>query len=409
MSNALTTEKKRVTQLPGRNELWQVVATSKKSDTASLTSASDMLKFQKQVLDIVKQRQDIEIKGARFVQQQMEKRERALKSQKGDGGTNISDLIKTSRVSISGGGIDFMPLVGKLTGVLGELSTPITAATGAILLLEQAAQHAAAEMRAFRAAQLTSGGTQYEVAVGRGIGRYVGMSGEDVAKSARSFADRITSDPYAQSTANRLGISPDMPGPNGKIDKLEGLLRFIDKLRQLSDAEAIRAARATGTEDFLPLRDLTDRNYEALKAVSRAGGAAMTPENLMRQANRDAGNQLRNQMGQDIYDGMGRAFRNDVDAIGRHLIPGMGEAGAQSDREMAEMQRRRQSQNGGDRHTTALEENNGHLSSLNQILRQGMYGGGERARGAVPGAVIGAGWATKQYLAQSHALGAFSL
>ena len=245
MSNALTTEKKRVTQLPGRNELWQVVATSKKSDTASLTSASDMLKFQKQVLDIVKQRQDIEIKGARFVQQQMEKRERALKSQKGDGGTNISDLIKTSRVSISGGGIDFMPLVGKLTGVLGELSTPITAATGRL------AAGAGGATRGGGNAGVSGSAThqrwtQYEVAVGRGIGRYVGMSGEDVAKSARSIADRITSDPYAQSTANRLGISPDMPGPNGKIDKLEGLLQFIDQLRQLSDAEAIRAARATG-------------------------------------------------------------------------------------------------------------------------------------------------------------------
>ena len=117
----------------------------------------------------------------------------------------------------------------------------------------------------------------------------------------------------------------------------------------------------------------------------------MTPENLMRQANRDAGNQLRNQMGQDIYDGMGRAFRNDVDAIGRHLIPGMGEAGAQSEpgnggnaAQASIAKRRRPAHNRAGREQRAFE-------SLNQSLRQGMYGGGERARGAVPGAVIGAG------------------
>ena len=320
-----------------------------------------------------------------------------VNGKKGGAFDKVHDVVRNSRVSFRDGHLEFLPLVRSLEGVFGELVGPIGLAAQAAQLLDEGMRHAAAEARAFRLSQLESGGTKYEVALGETIGKALGLDGKDVAKEARAFADRITSDPYAQATANRLGIDPDQPGPYGKIDKMEGLLKFLDKLRTLSDSEAIRAARATGTEDFLPLRDLDNTHWEYLKEGARRHANNVSPNDMRRAANDAATDAV---AGQDWEDWKNGIFRK-MDEGMRGLMPGSrGSGNAERDSGARVTQ---------EQLSTTLQSTNGHLSELNQILRQGMYGGGERARGAVPSAVIGAGWATKQYLAQAHALGAFSL
>ena len=318
----------------------------------------------------------------------------------------ISRLVHSSRIGMDESGqLNLMPLVGSLSSAFGPLAPMVLAATAAMEKLDAASQQAAAAMRAFRSAQFTGGGTAYETAYGETIGRSLGFNpesaGKDVAQQARAFADRITSDPVAMGAANRYGIS-DTPTVNGKLDKMEGLMQWLDKLRQMAPDEAVRNARATGTEDFLGVRDLSDTTFQQIRESAARRAGLNSPSRLSRDADRQA---------RDAMDGMESPF--NPENIGRGMREWTGGAGMrgpeQNDpgRDFREGQQRQQQAQEG--HTSALNQNTQALQGLNQLIRGGIYGGGERTQGAVPSAFIGAGWQNKQLRATAHALGAFGV
>lgn len=382
-------------------------------------SQDSPLNQERELAKLAKIRQDAQLRNERHLAQQRKERQKqeekeakeAEKRRKEEDKKlnapwdKVQRLLSSSRFSIGKGGeMNLMPLLGQFTSLFGEFAGPVGLATGALTLLYQTTQQAAQSMRDFRQAELTGGGDRYETAQAQVIGRVLGMDGKAIASDSRSFADRITTDPAAMAYANKYGIS-DTPGINGRIDKVQNLLKFADALRTMSDPEAIRAARATGTEDLLPLRDLSPDTYAAMRDVARAHAAPMSKEALRARANKDASHALFGQMTDDVKNGMGGVLERGVDGVRDFILSKLG-LGSVVDHRNEDLKRVPSNQE--TEHTSAIHQNTQAIQGLNQLLRGGIYGGGERVRNAIPEAFNGAGWNTRQLRAQAHALGAFS-
>lgn len=104
------------------------------------------------------------------------------------------------------------------------------------------------------------------------------------AQDARSFKERITTDPIAMSAAAGVGVS-GVPGPYGTQDTAGLLLKAIDGLARISDpTERMRQARLLGVEDRLWMTRLSQQTRAQLgrdaalsgrinDAGAQAGGA----------------------------------------------------------------------------------------------------------------------------------------
>lgn len=319
--------------------------------------------------------------------------------------SRLQSAIYSTRFNVGGAS----PLVGRTLDVLGLKGN--SAAT-AISALGVAAIKAANDLNAFRSAMFAGGGTTQETGVLGGFGRAVGMSAGDMAGIARQFAERITSDPMAMGLAARSGIR-DLPGYFGKTDKVQNLIKWIDALAKMSDSEAIRAARVTGTEGLLPLRDLSPQMRQNILNDSKIRAESFTTGSF-----RDA---------RDLAAAMGRltdAFGNFVVGFAQPIIkvltwfankasdilnwfsgdPSKGGKGLfDTPQEQAAKERARKQE----QHAKALDANTQAIEANTYAMKEGRFGGGERAAGAFPAKWTGfnaQGWA-----GQAAALGAFSL
>jgi len=121
----------------------------------------------------------------------------------------------------------------------------IMASVKAIKLLTQAAEHAAAVINSINAARATTGASRQSLATGAGIAGAIGMTPEQYAQSANSWADRVAQGGYAGIDARRRGayISPnEMVRSNQDImGEFNKMVR--DMLTMKSDSEAQALAR----------------------------------------------------------------------------------------------------------------------------------------------------------------------
>ena len=304
----------------------------------------------------------------------------------------LNKFFASSRFSVGGGGGSgaLMPLVGQALNLIGpafaSLAGPIGAVVGGFALMYSAADSAAKAITAFRDSMIVSGGTTSETALMGAIGKLGGIS--DMAGAARTLADKLGTDGAAAAFGQQAGGS-DNSSAWSKMDKATNLLKFIDHIVSLKtpDAAAARFARVEGLEWALKFRDASEGMYENFKKSALLINPVINnPDNKRNAANFDI-EQAR----------MSMAWEGFITRIGARLMPGLTSiVGAVAnileklngwmdrlsiwwDRLMGKKDTPAANNSALDRNTRAHEDNT-------QALKSGVYGGGERARGAVPSA-----------------------
>lgn len=305
-----------------------------------------------------------------------------------------------------------MPLVGQALKLLGpefaSLSGPIAALVTPVVALTGAANAAAAALTEFRASMITSGGTAMETAQLKGLGAAAGVS--DMASLSRQLSDKIKNDGPSSAAAHNAGVYDYGNAMSGPTDKAKNLLKVIDYImdKNTSLAEAQRTARQLDLEAFLPLRDLSEQMKQNFKDTEALAAASNTPELQRQTAEYNA-----------ALGRLGIAFDTFKLKLGSRFLPIMtqlADAAANAldrlsrlfdqlsewwDKQMGVPHKQQKAQE------DALKDHTAAMREHAQALRAGVYGGGERARGAMPSAWGGSN--ARNWTGQTAALGAFSL
>lgn len=346
-------------------------------------------------------------------QKTFNKAQRGLNPQAPSFFDKLKGVITSSRFGAGG----LMPLVGKTLDLLG---VEAVAAAAAVKLLWDAAVNAAQSLTEFRQSMLTSGGSASETGRLGTIGRITGV--DDPAGLSRSLSDALKDNGAGSAAGSRLNIKDYGNGLSGPTDKAANLLRVLDTIGDRnvikSDQEAIRLARALHVEQVLIYRDVSDTTKEMGRQAALASTVAHGQG-----AGKDAA-EFNAQMGimstwfDTLATGIGSSFLpqatgavelfGDI-AHGLHniytfakplidltnnlsplaLYKRLHDAAAAADAQL--------NKDATDRNTEALNKN------TDAALKQGTYGGGANARGAVPAAWGGAN--SRNWDGQARALG----
>ena len=303
----------------------------------------------------------------------------------------LDTFIRSTRFGAGGAS----PLVGRTLDVLGlgKMGGVAMAAVSAIGLMAQAAIQGAQSLNRLAEMRWGTGASAGDAARMERVAAGLGVDPKELASGARGLAGSLASDPFAMMAGAKAGVSNPLGNtPLGNLNQMSDYLkmsRFI--AMNPNEAEAVRAARATGMENILPLRDLDPQERE--KRLNDAEGAAS--KDAIRRAAR-----ARAMMG-DIGLAWERTKRAVFDAAtlqgGGGLMPGSrGNGGPIGTDPEAERSRR------------AVEANTEALNAMATTMR-GMRGGGDRSRGALPKGFSGA-YAEQNGIwdGQARALGAFS-
>lgn len=316
-----------------------------------------------------------------------------------------------------GGGLAGLPMLTRLVRG-GAGGGAVTAAVAGVVALNAAAQKAARSLNDFRDSQTTGGGTASETARMQGMGVSPGL--------ARSFSDRISSDPTAAAFAAQGGVYDF--GIFDDTNKAAKLLKWADALRRMSEAEATRAARATGTEELLKFRDVSDKTMQQLKEDAEIRARLFTPAmtrsareyEMQTQRLATAFDTLSTRASAPVITGLTTVFEAVTGFLNQ--VSGFSWAGLRQNMSgqgarvgggwLAPPIISGSARAGADRQASATERNTQAIIQLNASLRAGVHGAGagsDMARGALPGAWRGrAGWAFgNSYADIANTLGAF--
>ena len=284
---------------------------------------------------------------------------------------------------------------------VGVIAAPIAIIVGAFAAVGMAATNAAQAITEFRDSMIISGGTGKETGVMGSIGDFAGV--KDMASAARTLADKLGTDGAAQAFGRQAGIT-DYSGPFSKLDKATALLKAIEHIRSrsISDEEAKRFARAEGLESFLKTRDASEEIYKNMMKSGEKLGALMTPENAKLAANLAAENtRLSNET-----EAAKLKVEMKLIAGWTYLVGKLADWYEFVNKILDKIGFGADDKNKP--HTSALDRNTKANEDNTQALKSGIFGGGERARGAIPSAWGGANfknWGT----GEAAKLGAFAI
>ena len=315
----------------------------------------------------------------------------------------VKDAFMTSRIGADGG---LMPLVNRILPIISKLG-PVGIAVSMVATAATALVKATSELaRVFKEASMAryAAGTSYaNSGAMESLGGAVGMSSGDIANVARQFSQVIAGGGYAAGVFRQFGIF-DAPGPYGKVDKFESLRDAVKVLMTLPEKQAIRLARESGLEAFLPLRDADKDRVDALlneQAKTLTPGAARASANFNVELARlqttfksllpllsplvsaiaDAAEKIRILLGPlrllmaalDWVEGwITRLLRAAMKAIKLDFRGAVDELRGKSEKSAADAAR--------DKNTEAINENTRELRAQREVI-----GAGPRAAGALPG------------------------
>jgi hypothetical protein len=257
------------------------------------------------------------------------------------------------------------------------------------------------------AMRVQSGGTFGESMQLRAFGISGGQS--------RALGDRIASDPFAAMYALRFGAYA-VPGPYGTLDNAANTLRIIEGVRKMQGTEQLRAIRTLGLEDQTPLIRARDDTFERLRIDAQDQARVLSPEfekdmnELLVQRKRffDSWSLFKTNIGKIFLPTVTDFFRTMADTfytvtgatsglgdigqnglspfgigktLGHKLAHALGLGGSGE----AQGQGRLAGAN------AAMNENTAELSRNTMALQRvtHMLGGGDRARSALPPALMG--------------------
>ena len=307
---------------------------------------------------------------------------------------SLRTFIRSTR--FGAGGVS--PLIGRGVDLLtsgtgmspkaaGALSIAAVGAGAAITIMTKAAKLASERLLQLSDIRYSTGSTPGQAAQLRQMGMALGV---DMGGMAKSMAAALGSDGYAQMAGARLGVSNPMGGtPYGNLNEGGDFLKAVEGLRKLNEPDAIRTARALGIEGALPLRDMNENQWQQLKQT-----AGPTPDDT---AAAMAFNVELAEMTTELQK-LATIILPAITFVlrlmnGSAIIDPLSQTkmgkmvGAFNPFKMAPGHTPK-----GEPHTVALNENSKALKELGlqmSKLRRDFFGGGERARGAIPAGLRG--------------------
>lgn len=209
----------------------------------------------------------------------------------------LGNVAMSSRFSLGGGGGQIMPLVGQTlkalgpeiasafgpaaVAALGPLAAGVAIAGTGLKLLFDAANTAAQSLTTFNQAMITSGGTASEQGRLNSLGGAIGLSPQDLAQMSRTLADRLATSGVAAGMGQKAGIV-DSGNPFLQLDKAKALGKAFDYIAssKTSLENATIAARAWGLESVLLARNLNEQTQQQLKNDGMISASIANPKTL---------------------------------------------------------------------------------------------------------------------------------
>lgn len=339
----------------------------------------------------------------------------------------VMQAIMTSRFGMGGG---VQPLVGRSLAALSSLGPAGMAAAAAVVAvgaLGMAANHAAGLIRNLAGARFTSGGTPGQIGMMAGLAAGTGQSVGGIAGQSRELALRLASDPYARMAGQQYGVKPDYLANNpmhAKLNTAENYLKLAQGiLNDANESRAVRAARATGMENILGMRDMSPGLRNRLLNMN---AEMMTPQGRQAAADLQGTLGLLSLSMQKLlmsatpliegFAGGALLLSNIIDYLIKVAktvlnIPGLLYQGIRSllgldntyDLINQKIKNIWDPAKAQDEQTRAIKDNTKELRQF----RNGLWGGGERAKGAMPGRA--AAYWQQSLPPEAMQLGAFSL
>jgi hypothetical protein len=182
------------------------------------------------------------------------------------------DKLKTLLLSSRFGSGGLMPLVSKAVDLLGFEAV---AAAAGLKMLWGVADGAAESLTKFKDQMVVSGGSGQEVGRLSALGNVAGVF--DMAAAARQLSEKIQSGGAAQGMAANHGMFDYGGDAFGPMDKSKNLHKALDFIFTGPQKEAERFARVMGLEAFVKMRDLSQQTRDALMQAADANAAAHGP------------------------------------------------------------------------------------------------------------------------------------
>jgi hypothetical protein len=330
-------------------------------------------------------------------------------------GQRLNTWIRSTRF---GNGVS--PLVGRTADLMGGGAQGMGAAAGvaaaAIVGMAMAAKQARDYLTGLAGARNIAGGSFGSAAAATRIGAAVGLTGGQVGQMARSTIESIAQGGTAATYAMQYGVRavPGMGDPSNKMDRFIRLVQGI--ANDPNEERARRAAQSLGIEEMLSLRDLTP---ETRAKVFKNMRQVATKEDAQAAAEFNAQLGLVGDSFQRIAQKLGTPVLR-IAAAGLERIANALDWMAENARavqafvfgpimQLVELLTGRKAdtssnkRNPIDENTDALNENTRALNGIRET-----FGGGDRARNAVPGAWQGKQFQERYMKQQAAAMGAFS-
>lgn len=230
------------------------------------------------------QLQDAQLEAARAQRAVMKAEKEGKPLSRGDA---INDLLMTSRLSVSDGGVSMMPLVNRMMsyrsasalfgegagGAIAGLAGPLAGAAAAIYGMTEAAKAYSAFVKDSASGHFVGGGGIGISAQAQGIASYLGTTGEAMADKAVQFGSFMRGGTPAAGYFRQHGLR-DLGWR--QADKMSGLMRAMDILRgEPDESRAIIMARGAGlSQELSRIRDLPQGDYDSLKSLYRPVSAS---------------------------------------------------------------------------------------------------------------------------------------
>ncbi len=194
-------------------------------------------------------------------------------------------------------GAEALGPLGIAAGAVAGLAAAGATAAVALYKMTEAASDSA---NVYTRLQYQTGSFGRQSAYLQRLGGAIGLSSEQVGGLSQSISERISSDPFAIGTARSMGIF-QLPRPFGSVNEGQFVIQIARRLRNIqSDEEATRVARTLGAESLLPLRELSQDQF------NRMGTDAARHEGVFNRSTR-----------QDLADF--QAARDRISALGEDL------------------------------------------------------------------------------------------
>lgn len=329
----------------------------------------------------------------------------------------FSTFVRSTRF-----GNSVSPLVGRSIDLLGggqSGGAAVGVAAAALIGMALAAKQARDNLLGLAGIGNTAGGSLGSASTASRIGAAVGLSGNQVASAARSVIEGIANGGPSANYAAQYGVRavPGMGDPSNKIDRFIQLIKGI--ANDPNEERARRAAQSLGMEEFLNLRNLSpETRAKVLKNVkppSKADVQAAAEFNAQIGIIGDSFQRIVTRIGNPVLRVAAAVIDKIADSMdylaeNAHIVQAF-VLGPLLD--LVELVTGRKIDRSGgsnntkspiDRNTDAVNENTKALNNAREV-----FGGGDRARSAVPQA-----WRSRQFQdrymrAQAAAMGAFSV